>query len=225
MQLILFDIDGTLVWTRGAGREATRLAMTEVFGTCGALAAHQFGGKTDFQTLLELLHEELGLAPADIERIMPTYDVAMGRQLSRIIDQYDVAATPGSLELVTALRQRGDVGLGLVTGNVSTSAPVKLRAAGFDPAWFAVGAYGSEAHKRDDLPALAVARAVEYYRQPIAPNEVIIVGDTPDDISCARALGAVAVVVQTGYSQPDALAAARPDYLLRDLTEFAAVFA
>ncbi len=224
MQLILFDIDGTLVWTRGAGREATRLAMTEVFGTCGALAAHQFGGKTDFQTLMELLHET-GVSYDDIERMMPTYDVAMGRQLSRIIDQYAVEACPGSLELVEALSQRRDIGLGLVTGNVSSSAPVKLRAAGFDPAWFAVGAYGSEAHKRDDLPALALARAVAYYRQPITPDEVIVVGDTPDDISCARALGAVAVAVETGYSKPGELAAARPDYLLRDLTEFSTVFA
>src|SRR4051794_24494883 len=139
MRLILFDIDGTLVWTRGAGREATRLAMTEVFGTCGALAAHQFGGKTDFQTLMELLHET-GVSYDEIERMMPTYNVAMGRALSGIIGQYAVEACPGSLELVESLSRRSDVGLGIVTGNVSNSAPVKLRAAGFNPAWFAVGA-------------------------------------------------------------------------------------
>ncbi len=223
MRLILFDIDGTLVWTRGAGREATRLAMTEVFGTCGALEAHQFGSKTDFQTLLELLHET-GVSYDDIERMMPTYNVAMGRALSGIIGQYAVEATPGSLELVESLSRRSDVGLGIVTGNISDSAPVKLSAAGFNPAWFAIGAYGSEAHQRDDLPALALARAVEHYRLPITPDEVIIVGDTPDDISCARALGALVVAVETGYIQPDVLAAARPDYLLRDLTEFATVF-
>lgn len=224
MRLFLFDIDGTLVWTRGAGREATQHAMIEVFGTCGALAAHHFGGKTDWQTLHELLHEA-GMTHAEIERRMPEYNAAMGRQLEAIIGQYPVEACPGSLELVELLRQRDDVGLGIVTGNVSTTAPIKLRAAGFDPAWFPVGAYGHESMARDNLPALAVARAVEHYRYPFAPEEVIVIGDTAADISCARALGAVAVAVETGFTQEGELVNAKPDYLLRDLTEFERVFA
>ncbi len=76
---------------------------------------------------------------------------------------------------------------------------------------------------RDHLPALAVARAVEHYRYPFAPSEVIVIGDTPADVSCARALGAVAVAVETGFCQPGELAAAQADYLLRDLTEFALI--
>jgi phosphoglycolate phosphatase-like HAD superfamily hydrolase len=193
-----------------------------VFGTCGALAAHKFGGKTDWQTLLDLLHEA-GVSYADIERAMPAYDAAMGRQLTRIIGQYDVQPCPGAVELVETLSRRKDVGIGLVTGNVSSTAPIKLRAAGFDPTWFAVGAYGSEAQERDHLPARAVARAVAHYRYPFTPREVIVVGDTPADISCARALGAIAVAVQTGFSQPTELIDARADYLLTDLTEFDSV--
>ena len=218
-KLILFDIDGTLVWTRGAGREATRRAMIEVFGTCAALETHVFGGKTDWQTLIELLHAE-GLTDADIQRMMPAYNIAMGRQLERVIGDYPVTPCTGGLELVEDLRARGDIVLGLVTGNVSRSAPTKLRAAGYDPAWFPVGAYGDEAFSRDDLPALALARAVEYSHQPIAPKEVVIVGDTPADVSCGRALGATVVAVETGFCQPGELAAAKPDYLLKDLTEF-----
>lgn len=223
MRLILFDIDGTLVWTRGAGREATQHAMIEVFGTCGALATHQFGGKTDWQTLVDLLYEA-GVSYAEVERAMPAYDAAMARHLTRVIDHYDVQPCTGAVELLETLRQRTDVGLGLVTGNVSRTAPIKLRAAGFDPAWFAVGAYGSEAQARDHLPALAVARAVDHYRYPFSPHEVFVVGDTPADISCARALGAVAVSVQTGFAPEDELLAAHPDHLLRDLTEFSRVF-
>jgi len=218
MRLILFDIDGTLVWTRGAGREATRRAMIEVFGTCGALDGHKFGGKTDWQTLIELL-AEIG----EIEPHMPAYNAAMERQLTAIIDQYDVQPCPGALDLIEALRQREDVALGLVTGNVSGTAPIKLRAAGFDPTWFPVGAYGSEALERDKLPALALARACEHYRCPFTPQQVIVVGDTPADVSSARALGALAVAVQTGFTTADELAAARPDYLLRDLTEFSLI--
>lgn len=224
MRLFLFDIDGTLVWTRGAGREATRHAMIEVFGTCGALVGHHFGGKTDWQTLHELLHEE-GMTHEEIERRMPAYQEAMGRQLDAIIGNYPAEACPGALELVNSLRQRDDVALGIVTGNVSTTAPIKLRAAGFDPAWFPVGAFGHEAMARDNLPALAVARAVEHYRYPFTPQEVIVIGDTAADVSCARALGAVAVAVETGYTQENELIDAKPDYLLRDLTEFERVLA
>jgi phosphoglycolate phosphatase-like HAD superfamily hydrolase len=217
MKLILFDIDGTLVWTRGAGRESTRLAMLEVFGTVGALVDHKFGGKTDWQTLIELLHVA-GFSYDEIERRMPAYNAAMERGLSSIIHQYDVQPCPGAIALVESLRRRPDVGLGLVTGNVVSTAPIKLRAAGFDPAWFPVGAYGSEALERDNLPALAVARAVEYYRYSFTPSEVIVIGDTLADITCARALGAVAVAVETGFAQPGDLDGA--DYRLKDLTEF-----
>ena len=222
MHLILFDIDGTLVWTRGAGRAATEHAMLEVFGTCGALAAHKFGGKTDWQTLLDLLHEA-GVSYADIERAMPAYNDAMARHLARVISQFDVQPCPGALDLVRSFVSRTDVGIGLVTGNVSSTAPIKLRAARFDPAWFAVGAYGSEAQERDHLPALAVARAADHYGYPFAPREVIVVGDTPADVACARHIGAVAVAVQTGFAHPEELTAAQPDYLLRDLTEFSSV--
>jgi len=224
MRLILFDIDGTLVRTHGAGRESTKHAMTEVFGTYGALATHHFGGKTDWLTLTELL-PEFGMTHEEIERRLPEYNVAMGRHLSAIIGNYPVEACPGSLELVESLRQRDDVALGIVTGNVSSTAPVKLSAAGFDPAWFPVGAFGHEAKERDNLPALAMARASIHYRYPFTPSEVFVIGDTAADISCARALGAVAVAVQTGFAQPGELAAAQPDHLLRDLTEFSLVFA
>src|SRR5690606_15741179 len=130
MRLILFDIDGTLLITHGAGRESTRLAMEEVFGTCGALGVHQFGGKTDWQTLVELLHEA-GYADADIRRIMPEYSAVIARHLGAVIGNFPVQACPGGLELVESLRRRDDVALGIITGNVSTTAPIKLRAAGY----------------------------------------------------------------------------------------------
>lgn len=216
-KLLLFDIDGTLVWTRGAGREATRHAMIEVFGTCAALDTHVFGGKTDWQTLIELL----GMSEADIERKMPEYNVAMGNQVARVIGGYAVSATPGGLELIHALRERDDVILGLVTGNVQNSAPVKLAAAGYDPADFVVGAYGSERRSRDHLPALAVERAEQIAGTRFAPQDVIVIGDTAADISCARAIGAVVVGVKTGYgNSPAEVVSAQPDYLLDDLTQF-----
>ncbi len=219
MRLVLFDIDCTLLLTKGAGREANRLAMLEVFGTVGALAAHKFGGKTDWQTLVDLLIAE-GISHEEIERRMPVYSEAMARHMGSVIPNYEVFAMPGALDLVKALHARPDVALGLVTGNVPGSAEVKLRAAGFDPAMFPVGAFGNEAIDRNLLPALAIARAVEHYRVPFLPQDVIVIGDTPADVACARTVGAVAVAVETGFCEPGELEAAQPDYLLRDLTEF-----
>ncbi|MFQ3568706.1 MAG: HAD family hydrolase [Aggregatilineales bacterium] len=218
-RLILFDIDGTLLLTNGAGREATRRAMEEVFGTSAGLDAHHFGGKTDWQTLVELLGPH-GVDDQTIAAAMPAYNAAMGRHISQIIDAYHVHSLAGARELVSTLRARADVLLGLVTGNVGSAAAVKLSAAGFDPAWFPIGAYGHEAHARDDLPPLALRRAVAHYGRALAPADVIVIGDTPADIGCARAHGMVAVAVTTGFSPREALLAAQPDHLLDSLAEF-----
>lgn len=220
-RLILFDIDCTLLQAKGAGREATRLAMQEVFGTASRLDGHYFGGKTDWQTLVELL-EEHHYDEARIGEVMHHYEEAMGRHMAAVIGRYRVEACPGALELVERLRARPDMLLGVVTGNVSTAAPVKLRAAGFDPDWFPVGAFGNEAANRDHLPPLALKRAVRHYGRPIEPWQVIVIGDTPSDVACARALGAVAVAVATGPCPADELIAAQPDFMLADLTTFEA---
>ena len=221
-RLILFDIDGTLLWTHGAGREATRLAMLEVFGTEAGINEHVFGGKTDWYTLVELLGR-IGYTPEDVALSMPRFHEAMARNLQNIIGNYNVQACPGALALVESLHQRDDVLLGLVTGNVQDAAAVKLRAAGYDPAWFPVGAYGHEAYDRDHLPPIALARAVEHYRQNIAAEEVFIIGDTPADVACARALGAIAVAVGTGFCKREDLVACSPDHLIDDLSGFLAI--
>lgn len=218
-RLILFDIDGTLLLTGGVGREATLNAMEEIFGTSSRIQSHQFGGKTDWQTLCELL-EEHGHSEASIGEVMAHYQEAMQRHMSSIIGRYPTRPCPGAVELVEALRQRDDVLLGLVTGNVSTTVPIKLRAAGFEPDWFSIGAYGSEARNRDVLPAMAIARAEQRWGHAIDPRNVIVIGDTPADVQCARAVGAVAVGVRTGFCQPGELEASNPDYVLDDLTTF-----
>ena len=218
-RLLLFDIDGTLLWTNGAGRESTRLAMLDVFGTDAGLDQHVFGGKTDCQTLLDLLIVH-GYSANDIERTLPTFHEAMTRNLERIIGSYDVRACPGAVALIEALRQRDDVMLGLVTGNVGRTAALKLRAAGYDPAWFPIGAYGHEAANRNHLPPLALARAVEHYRCAIQPEQVVVIGDTPADVACARALGAMAIAVGTGFCERADLIACNPDHLIDDLTGF-----
>jgi phosphoglycolate phosphatase-like HAD superfamily hydrolase len=221
-RLLLFDIDGTLVLTGGAGRAAAKHAMREVFGDSGNIEGHTFGGKTDWTTLLELLTPR-GIAPADIERQIPRYATVMGRHLARIIGDFPVTPCPHADDVVAALRGRADLCFGIVTGNVQPAAAIKLRAAGFDPAWFPVGAHGDEAVERDSLPILAIQRARQHYRIEFAPDEVVVIGDTPADVQCARAAGAVAVAVLTGAGSRADLEASQPDFLFDDLRALAAV--
>lgn len=220
LRLILFDIDGTLLRTSGAGRESTRRAMHEVFGSIGRLDTHHFGGKTDWQTLLELLGDD-GYTRDHIGEAMPRYHEAMARHLDSIMVDFTVMRCAGAWETVEAMRARaaekGDIALGLVTGNVRDAAAVKLRAAGYDPAWFPVGAFGHEALERDLLPPIAIARAADWYQYDFKPNEVIVIGDTVMDIACARACGAWVIAVGTGFSTRDELAAAAPDAYFDDL--------
>jgi phosphoglycolate phosphatase len=215
--LILFDIDGTLLKTQGAGRVATKGAMLEVFGTASTIDTHHFGGKTDFYTLLELL-TPFGISYETVRMSMDAFVEAMGRHMAESIQAYPAAPLPGALEAVDYLLGRENVMLGLVTGNAPTSACLKLESAGFDPDWFAVGAYGSEAVNRDDLPNLALKRAIQYAGHDISPQQAIIIGDTALDVQAARANNMGVIGVRCGFEQGNALIDANPDVLIDDLS-------
>ncbi|MGJ3239376.1 MAG: HAD family hydrolase [Anaerolineae bacterium] len=221
-KLLLFDIDGTLLMSKGATREAKALAMEEVFGTAGDVRTHAFGGKTDWQILREVLAPH-GVNGLQIGQKMPIFERIFAEKLRAIIANFNVQALPGTQDLLAYLDQRDDTMLGLVTGNTSRTAPIKLKAAKFNPAMFVVGAYGSEADDRNELPRLALDRAIAYARQDIRPQDVFVIGDTANDIAAARAIGAVAVAVLTGFEDRETLEDCHPDYLLEDLTSFRTV--
>ena len=221
-RLILFDIDGTLLKTDGAGRRATRLAMEEVFGTASFLDQHNFSGKPDWQTLYELLKDD-GYTVESIGEAMPTFEQAMGKHMSAIMPEHTTTVCTGAMETVKSLRDDARYLIGIVTGNTTASAKVKLISGGFEPDWFPIGAFGSESIDRNNLPPLALQRAINYTQYDIQPHEVIIIGDTVMDITCARALGAIAVAVTTGYTKREDLVANNPDYLLDDLTGFSSI--
>lgn len=226
MKLVLFDIDCTLLWTNGAGREAMRRSLLEIFGTAGAIEKLRFGGKTDWQVITELVHEDAlpgGYSHEAIAARIPDFHAAMARNLAAIIHKYEINICEGAPEAVDRLRERDDVQLGLVTGNMRESAFVKLRIAGFDPAWFPIGAYGHESMHRSDLTPLALQRAIEHYGYPFTPQDTYVIGDTPNDVACARAIGAWAIAVNTGFEGRASLEASQPDHLLENLTELRGV--
>jgi phosphoglycolate phosphatase-like HAD superfamily hydrolase len=121
--------------------------------------------------------------------------------------------------LLDALARRDDVTLGLLTGNIRQTAPLKLAAAGIDPDQFVAGAYGSDSLERDELFAVALGRVRQSTGRLFAARDVVIIGDTPADVGCARCGGALAVAVATGPYPADHLRAHEPDYLFSDLTQ------
>ncbi|MCS6835277.1 MAG: HAD hydrolase-like protein [Anaerolineae bacterium] len=219
MKLLLFDIDGTLMMSKGAGRIATKRAIQEVFGTLGQIDSVGFGGLTDWQIVAEALASE-GFSLEDIGARMDVYAQALARHMAEVLPQHEVHALPGALALVAECVCRSDLIVGLVTGNTALSAPIKLRAAGFNPSDFVVAAYGSEAHDRNQLPFLALERAERLTGRHILASDVLVIGDTLADLRCAQALGARSVIVLTGFEDPDALRQAQPDFLIPDLTHF-----
>jgi len=219
MKLALFDIDGTLLLSQGLGRAAKARAMRDIFGTEANVQTHPFGGKTDWQILNELLHP-LGWTTEAIGARMAVYEQCFASYMRAMAADFPAVPLPGARELVQALNARTDVLVGVVTGNTRETAPVKLKAGGFEPSWFRVGAFGSESHDRSDLSALAVQRAEALIGASIEPSDVFVIGDTAADVACARAVGAVSVVVLTGFEERELLLASQPDYVLNDLREF-----
>lgn len=199
MKLVLFDIDGTILLTDGAGKRAIHRALIEVYGTTGP-SDHRFDGKTDPQIVRELMR----FAGHADERI----DAGMGGLFERYLEYLedelraasaDVRVMPGVYELLDVLDDRDDAVLGLLTGNLAAGARAKLTAAGIDPNRFTIGAYGSDHETRAELPAVAQRRAREELGLVIEGPDVVVIGDTPADLSCGRAIGARAIGVATGH--------------------------
>jgi phosphoglycolate phosphatase len=223
--LILFDVDGTLLRSDGCGRRAVEATLREVFGVGDEVSTIRFAGQTDWQIWLDIL-TPLGHTPESVARQLPVIAAVMARHLEATIHHYDVRPLPGALELVRDLQSDSRVRLGLVTGNLSQTTPIKLRAAGFDPASFPVGAFGDEAISRSALPPLALRRAGAYWHTAFAPERIVVVGDTPNDIICARSVRARAVAVLTGPSSGRAVLEAEVPYaVLENLTDRAQVYA
>ncbi len=207
MRVVLFDIDGTMLWTDGAGRRAVHQAMEEVFGAT-VPTGHEFDGKTDPQIIRELMR----IAGVDDATIDARLEVAIGRYvelLRKELAAIDASGLtyPGIGPLLDVLESRDDVLLGLLTGNVHEGANAKLAAVGIARDRFKVGAFGSDHERRPELPGIAQRRAMEHLGHDVPGGNVIVIGDTPADMRCGAGIGARAIGVATGrYSVEDLLA-------------------
>lgn len=218
-RLILFDIDGTLLSAGGAPRRAFRTALVEHFGTEGAAAHDDFSGKTDPQIVYDLMRG-VGFPDEQIEERIADFFAHYLAELERELEvETHHRLYPGVAELVPALAAEPRVALGLLTGNIEPGARLKLAHFGL---WhhFTVGAFGSDDRSRDRLGPVALARAGRRFGRRFAGREVVVVGDTPADVRCARAIGAVAVAVATGRPARGALEACAPDLLFDSLADW-----
>ncbi len=214
--LFLFDIDGTLVATGGAGLRALDRAFAEIHGVADGMRGIAADGKTDPLIVEEMYHARLSRAPADGE-----YERLIGRYLEHLAEEVAQTARycvfPGVEAALDLLAARGAT-LGLATGNVERGAAIKLARGDL---WrrFAFGGYGSDASNRATLVARAIARGEAHAGRQFAREEVVVVGDTPRDVAAAHANGAVAWAVATGPHATGALRAGGAEVVMETLEE------
>ncbi len=194
-RLVLFDVDGTLV-RGGPAKEAFRVAMVETFGTAGTIEGHEFSGKTDPQIARELL-TGAGLDDSEIDAGFPALWRRYLAEMERRIPDRPLELLPGVPDLLEGLESRGDVALGLLTGNIAPGARLKLGSVGLADR-FPVGGFGSDDEVRDRLPPVAVRRARRHWGVDFSAEAVVVIGDTPRDVACGRAGGHRTVAVATG---------------------------
>jgi phosphoglycolate phosphatase-like HAD superfamily hydrolase len=223
-RLVLFDIDGTLLTSMSAGRQALRSAFAEEYADLAFFDTVRFDGKTDRQILAEL-HHAAGFPErsdeAGMERVLERYVTHLEVAVADRVDR--VRPCPGVLELLNALDQRTDVITGLLTGNIIPGARLKLAAAGIAFNRFAMGAFGSDSAHRPDLPAIAAERASEAFGRRPHGDEVVIIGDTPADVACGAGISARAIAVATGSFSVAELEATGPYATFATLADTAAV--
>jgi phosphoglycolate phosphatase-like HAD superfamily hydrolase len=224
VKLILFDIDGTLLTASGAGRRALDQALRDVYGTAGPIDAYDFRGGTDPQIIRDLLrHAGMG------DETIAAGEAAAYRRYEALLeaeigDGRGVSLYPGVRELVATLAARDDVLVGLLTGNIEAGARIKLRPTGLWP-HFRLGAYGSDDADRTRLPRVAAHRAEQLVGRVFRGPDTVIIGDTPRDIGCARAFGATAIAVATGWHSVEDLTTHRPDHVFVDFSDQGTVLA
>jgi phosphoglycolate phosphatase len=221
-KLVLFDIDGTLVLTGRAGIRAMNRACEEVIGHAGALDGIPVAGRTDWS----ILHDALGaighsLDEALFARLRETYVRHLTEEIAQPGEGVK-AVMPGIRPLLDTLEARSDIFLALLTGNFEQSARIKLEH--FDLwRYFRCGAFGDDAADRNALVPFAVDRAQACGLESISPESIYVIGDTPHDVACARAVGAIPIAVATGTFTIGELRGSGAEIAFEDLADTRAV--
>lgn len=213
-RLLLWDIDGTLLHTGRAGAHALSRIVREEFGAEDDLSDIEFAGKTDRAIMRDIL-SKYG-KPIDDESVRPFTEKYIAR-LPNELPRRDGYVLPGIRELLTKLRTRPHIVLGLLTGNLERGAKLKLQHYGLAE-FFDFGAFADDHHDRNELGAFARERAREKHGHDFDAADIDVIGDTGHDIACGKAFGARTIAVATGSWSRERLAQHAPDFLFDDFS-------
>jgi phosphoglycolate phosphatase len=223
LRILLWDIDGTLIRSARAGafKEYTIPVLESVFGTAGRLSEMTVSGMTDWQIVLEAL-ASAGLTREQIrERVVELrerYVAELERVSSLQHEEPLFELLPGVREVLEAADAHPRYMSALLTGNVEPAARLKMRLVGLSEFFPLPGAFGDDSHDRRDLPAIARRRISRHLGVKLLPEQLVVIGDTPNDIACANAIGARCLAVATGGATLGDLERHRPRWAVRDLT-------
>jgi len=218
-RLLLFDIDGTLITSGGAGETALKRAMKTRFGAEEDLQGISLAGATDALIARALLEKHgLGVSPENVTALLDSYLHFLGE----CMPAHRGRVLPGMIPVLDALKARPDAVLALLTGNLVRGAEIKLRHYGVWD-YFEFGAFADDHHDRNELGRFASARALEKHGEAFPPDRIFVIGDTPRDIECGRAIGAKTVAVATGNFTRAQLAEHSPDFLFDDFSDTSSV--
>lgn len=217
MRVVCFDIDGTLLHSHGAGRRAIERALVEVMGTAGPIDELRFDGRTDGDIVIRLA-EGAGIEPTPelVRGVLARYEALLPDELAA---GQKTHVYPGVFEALDALERHDRALLGLLTGNIAGGARLKLGSAGIAFERFRVGAFGSDHHLRAELPAIARRRAAAHLEREVRGEDLVIIGDTPADMTCGQGIGARAIGVGTAAYSVDQLVAAGACAAFPDLSD------
>lgn len=216
--LVLWDIDGTLIISGGAGERALIASLHAVFGIKGSLEDIELAGRTDGWIARRVLAKfSVPDTPHNLSNFLDGYLQALPAELANP----GAHVLPGVATLIKVLSLRGDVAQGLLTGNLKRGAEIKLS---HHRLWthFAFGAFADDSETRDELGPHAVRRASAHHAVTFTADQVFVIGDTPHDIACGKIMGARTIGVATGRYSVEELKACEPTAVLADLTDPAA---
>jgi phosphoglycolate phosphatase len=218
-RLLLFDIDGTLIDSGGAGIQSLKDVLREQFGISDDLHGVEIAGKTDTGIVHQILRKQnMTVNEETTATFLDLYLKFLARELPR----RSGTILPGVRELLLRLQARPQNVLGLLTGNVERGAKLKLTHYGL---WdfFEFGAFADDHHDRNELGQFAQQRAREKHAIDFAAAEIDVIGDTPHDIACGKAIGARTIAVATGSFTREQLAEYVPDRIVDDFSNVGAL--
>jgi phosphoglycolate phosphatase-like HAD superfamily hydrolase len=222
--ICFLDIDGTLVMTGGAGQTAFAQTLTADFGIPEIDAKVSFAGRSDRAIAMDLFQSH-GIETSDAN--WRRFCLGYVDRLEKTLTTHQGSVLPGVLDLLHTLAARGDVAIGLLTGNVREGARRKLGYYGLWE-WFPFGGFGDEHVERCDIAAAALAAARDHlngHANNRGAGQVLVIGDTPHDIACGRSIGALCVGVPTGHTNMETLRGASPDVLVETLEDLDPILA